>query len=155
MADVGAIHVLSTPGGTITFNNGDLHTLTDLYWIQEIDGLDGAPRRTPIDPKPLAHGGLVHDFWKGPRPFTVEGVILIQSNPVGDACREARNEMEEDLVIALDSILDADGTWAWTPIGLSARSLTVRNPERVEFKHQDDYALLGFTFGLVAANPDW
>jgi hypothetical protein len=155
MADVGAIHTLTTPGGTVIFNNGTLHSLDDLYWIQEIDGLDGAPRRAPIDPKPLAHGGLVHDMWKGPRDFTVEGVILIQSAPLGDACRTARNTKEAALMAALDSILAADGTWSWTPIGLGARSLTVRNPGRVEFKHQDDYALLGFTFGLVAANPDW
>ena len=155
MADVGAIHTLSTPGGTIIFNNGDLHTLTDLYWIQEIDGLDGAPRRAPVDPRPLTHGGLVHPFWKGPREFIVEGVILIQSNPVGDACRTARNSMEAALITALDSILAANGTWSWTPIGLSGRSLTVRNQDKVDFKHQEDYALLGFTFGLIAANPDW
>lgn len=155
MADVGAIHVLTTPGGTITFNNGTLHSLDDLYWIQEIDGLDGAPRRAPIDPRPLTHGGLVHDIWKGPRPFTIEGVILIQSAPLGDACRSARNTMESNLVVALDSILDGDGTWVWTPIGLGARSLTVRNPEKIDFKHQNDYALLGFTFGLIAAEPDW
>lgn len=155
MADVGAIHTLTTPGGTIVFNNGELHTTDDLYWIQEIEGLDGAPRRSPQDPRPLAHGGLVHPIWKNARPFQIDGVILVQSTPFGDACRTVRNTMEAALEAALDSILDADGTWSWTPIGLSARSLTVRNPEEVNFRHTEEYALLGFNFGLVAADPDW
>lgn len=155
MSDVGAIHTLTTPGGTIIFNNGTLHTLDDLYWIQEIDGLDGAPRRSPVDSRPLTDGGLVHPIYKGPRPFTIDGVILIQSTPFGDACRTKRNTMEAALEAALDSILQADGTWTWTPIGLGARSLTVRNPEKVDFRHTEEYALLGFTFGLIAADPDW
>lgn len=155
MADVGAIHTLTTPGGNVIFNNGTLHTTDDLYWIQEIEGLDGAPRRSPVDPVPLGDGGLVHDIWKGPRPFTVDGVILVQSAPFGDACRTIRNEMEVDLEDALDSILTADGTWSWTPIGEGARSLTVRNNQEVNFRHTEEYALLGFNFGLIAANPDW
>lgn len=155
MADVGAIHTLATPAGNIVFNNGTLHTSDDLYWIQEIDGLDGAPLRVPVDPRPLTHGGLVHNIWKGPRVFSIEGVILIQSHPLGDLCREARNGMEDDLTTALESILDADGTWSWTPIGLGARSLTVRSNEKVDYKHAEDYHLLNFTFGLIAANPAW
>ena len=155
MADVGAIHTLSTPGGNIIFNNGDLHTTDDLYWIQEIEGLDGAPRRAPIDPRPLTHGGLVHDIWKSHRPFTIHGVILVQSEPFGDACRTIRNAMEVALEDALDSILTASGTWSWTPIGQGARSLTVRNHEEVNFQHTEEYALLAFNFGLAAADPDW
>lgn len=155
MADLSAIYTLTTPGGTVVFNNGDLHTTTDLYWITEIQGLDGAPIRATIDPAPQAHGGLVHDAWKGPRHVTMEGVILIQSVPLGSPCLTERNEMEDDLRVALESILQADGTLAWTPEGQAARSLTVRSEIALEYTPQENYAVMGFTFGLVSANPDF
>jgi hypothetical protein len=155
MADLTAIYTLTTPGGTITFNNGDLHTLTDLYWIGTIQGLDGAPIRATIDDAPQAHGGLVHNAWKGPRHVTMEGVILIQSVPLGSPCLTERNALENALRVALESILQADGTLAWTPEGLSARSLTVRGEVPLEYTPQENYAVMGFTFGLVAADPDF
>jgi len=155
VADLAAIYTLTTPGGTIIFNNGDLHTLDDLYWITNIDGLDGAPIRATIDNAPQAHGGLVHNAWKGPRHINMEGVILVQSVPIGGACLEVRNDMEEDLRAALESLLQADGTLAWTPDGQSARSLTIRHDVPLDYSPQENYAVMGFTFGLVAADPDW
>jgi hypothetical protein len=155
VADLAAVYTLTTPGGTITFNNGDLHTLDDLYWITQIQGLDGAPIRATIDDAPQAHGGLVHNFWKGARHVTMEGVILIQSVPLGAPCLEERNELEDDLRVALESLLQADGTLTWTPDGGSARSLTVRHDVPLEYTPQENYAVMGFTFGLVSANPDF
>jgi hypothetical protein len=153
MADVAVLFTLTTPGGTILFNNGSLHTTTDLYWITEVGGLDGAPIRAPIDNRPLIDGGLVHNFFKGPRHVTVEGVIIVQSQPLGQACQTVRNTMENNLRVALESILQADGTLAWTPTGLGARSLTVRHDVPLEYRHVENYLLLSFTFGLVAATP--
>lgn len=155
MADEAAVYTLTAPGGTIVFNNGDLHTLDDVYWIQDIQGLDGAPIRAPIDNAPQAHGGILHNFWKGPRHVTINGVILVQSIPLGGACLSIRNDMEEDLRAALDSLLQADGTLAWTPTAMSARSLTVRYDVPVDFTPAENYAIKAFTFGLVSANPDW
>jgi hypothetical protein len=65
--------------------------------------------------------------------------------------------MEENLIDALESIRAGvgDGTLSWTPGGLAARSLTVNSEVPVEFSATDDYHLKHFTFGLVAADPDW
>ena len=155
MADESVTYTLTTPGGTIVFNNGDLRTLDDVYWIQNIGGLDGGTIRAPVDNAPQAHGGIIHNFWKGPRHITIEGVIFVQSVPLGGACLTIRNDMEEDLRAALESLLQADGTLAWTPTGLSARSLTVRNEIPVEYTPAENYAIKAFVFGLVAGDPDW
>lgn len=158
MPDLAAVYVLTTPGGTISFNLGDLRDGTDKYWIQNIQGLDQAPLRTPQDSVPFGDGGIVHNFWKGQRHVVFEGVLVTESvgfPSTGDDCIETQNEMEEDLIDALESIIRADGTLAWTPLGLSARSLTVRSEVPVEFTAAEDFTLKNFTFGLVAENPAW
>lgn len=155
MADEAAVYTLTTPGGTIIFNNGDLHTLDDVYWIQDIPGLDGVPIRAPIDNRPQDHGGILHNFWKGPRHLTIDGVILVQSVPLGSNCLSIRNAMEEALRAALDSLLQADGTLAWTPTGQSARQLTVRHDIALDLTPAENYAIKAFSFGLVSADPDW
>lgn len=155
MADLACVYTLTTPGGTIRFNDGDLKTSTNLYWIAEIDGLDGATIRAPVDNAPQAHGGIVHSFWKGPRHITFDGNILIQSVPWGWPCLTERNAMEESLRVALESILQADGTLSWTPAGQSARSLTVRHDVQLQYTPRESYMIMGFTFGLVSAASDW
>ena len=55
----------------------------------------------------------------------------------------------------MESILRADGTLTYTPTGAGARSLTVRHDIPLEFRHVENYLLISFTFGLVAAEPDW
>lgn len=155
MADLTAVYTLTTPGGTISFNNGDLHTTTDLYWIQNIRGLDSPSLRTPFDDAPQTHGGLIHNFWKGPRHIGFEGVILIQSVPIGGACQEELNGMESALMTALESILQTDGTLAWQPLGDSSKSLGVRYEVPLEITPSDNYATRSFTFGLIAGDPDF
>lgn len=155
MADLTVVYTLTTPGGTISFNNGALKTLDDLYWIQNLRGLDSTPIRAPVDDAPQAHGGIVHNFWKGPRHVGMEGVILIQSVPFGGPCQEELNGMESALTTALESILQADGTLAWTPLGDSAKSLTVRYEIPLEVNPSDNYVTRSFTFGLIAASPDF
>lgn len=155
MADLTVAYTLATPGGTVIFNDGALHTLDDLYWIQTIQGLDGAPIRAPVDFVPFGNGGLAHTFWKGPRRITFDGVIFIQSVPIGGACQEELNGMEETLRAALESILAATGTLSWTPLGLGARSLTVKCEVTPDFPPIENYALRQFTFGLIAPTPDW
>lgn len=151
MADVGVSYVLTTPGPDITFNSGGL----DQFYITEIRGLGAPSLRTPMDNVPLGDGGLIHDFWKGPRHIGVEGIFLIQSTRVMDSIVAIRNQMEFDLTDALESILRADGTFAFTPQGEGARTFTVRYEVGVEFPHTDNYLTLAFSFGLVAGEPDW
>lgn len=159
MADLACVYTLSTPAGSVLFNNGTLGSgsTDDLYWISEIEGLDGPSIRAQVDNAPQAHGGIVHTFWKGPRHVTIQGSILVQSVPWGGDCRGVQNVMEDDLREALDSILQADGTLSWMPEGMGTitRSLTVRNDIRVDFSPQENYLIKGFVFGLVSAAADW
>lgn len=156
MADIGVAYTLVTPGGTILFNNTgtDLFNVfgSDEYYITDIQGLDGPPIRTPIDNAPQTHGGLVHPFFKGPRHVTVEGALMIRSSRVMNTIVTLRNTMEVNLLAALESILQADGTLSWTPLGQSANSLTVRYEVPCEFR---GVTLKTFAFGLVSADPDF
>ena len=151
MADIGVQYDLDTPGGDISFNNG----AADQIYIVTIGGLGSPAIRAPIDNVPFGDGGLVHDFWKGPRHMPVDGIFLITSTQRMDDVVEIRNDFEEDLRVALESIMQADGTLAWTPQGQSSRTLTVRNDVPVDFAHDANWTVETFAFGLVAANPDW
>jgi hypothetical protein len=154
VADVGVSYTLTTPGGTVVFNDGS----ADQIYIGEIQGLGGAPIRAPMDDIPFGHGGLWYDFWEGPRHITFDGVFLITSTRWGDSVIVIRNQMEETLRVALRSIsaLETDtGTLDWTPQGQSARQLIVRCDQTVDFGHDQNYLLETFHFGLVAADPDW
>lgn len=152
MADIAVAFTLSTPGGTVNFNDGS----DDQFYITEITGLGTPVLRTPSDSQPQAHGALLHNFWKRERAIGVEGVFLITSVPLGGgSCQAIRNDMEEDLRVALESILQADGTLSWTPVGQGARSLAVRHSVSLECPHAENYLLRTFNFGLIAADPDW
>jgi hypothetical protein len=155
VADLTTTYTLSTSGGTIVFNNGALKTTTDLYWIQTLQGLDGAPVRAPVDPVPFGDGGLVHRFWKGPRRIVFDGVILIQSVPLGGACQEQLNVMEEALRVALESTLDTPGSLSWVPLGQASRLLTVKCEVALDVQPIENYALRSFSFGLVSPSSDW
>lgn len=156
MADLSTIYTLTTGGGTIIFNNGDLRTLDDLYWIQNIRGLDSPALRTPVDDAPQAHGAIIHNFWKGARHVGFEGELFVQSVPLGSGeCQQILNGMESALMDALESILQVDGTLSWTPAGGGASSLNVRYEVPLEINPNNEYATRSFTFGLIAGSPDF
>lgn len=155
MADLGCEYVLTTPSGTITFNDGS----EQQFYIQGINGLGTAPIRAPIDDVPFGDGSLGHNFWKAGRHIDIEGTFLI-TNLVcpSPAIIAAWNVMEEALRVALESIAGlttAVGTLAWTPSGLTARSLTVRHDVPMECPPDQNFMLRNFTFGLFAEDPDW
>lgn len=157
MPDLASRYDLTTPGTDIAFNDSGIDRFNqygpDEYYITDIQGLDGAPLRTPIDNRPQTDGGLVHPFFNGPRLITIEGALMVRSTTTQDQKRIIRNDMEADLISALDSIKDADGTLDWTVEltgGPDARTLIVRNNIPVEFRGIE---LKTFTFGLVAAVP--
>lgn len=155
MADESVVYELaSLDEGTIYFNNGDLHSFDDVYWIQNINGLDGAPIRAPIDNKPQAFGGIIHPFFMGPRQITFEGVILIQSVPFGGACLAVRNQMEIDLRRVLENMMTQDGLLTWTPTGQAVHTLAIRYNVPIEYSPAENYAIKAFTFGVVAEQPD-
>lgn len=152
MSDIAVHYALTTPGTDITFNDGVIPSFDDLYFITGIRGIDGAPLRTPQDDKPQAHGGLVHNFWKAARHVVIEGEYLVQSTRVDTTVQTIRNQMDADLFAALEAIIQANGTLAWTPLGQGGRSLTVRYEVPLE---TDGVEQKTFTFGLIAADPDW
>jgi len=150
MADVGVSYELAG-SSTVTFNDGS----ADQFYITEITGLGGPPVRAPIDDMPYGDGGLVHTFWKGPRHLIVDGIFLITSTWKMDDIVVIRNDFEEDLRVCLESIITADGTLTWQPQGQLERSLVVRHDVQLEYVHDQDYRVVAFHFGLVAADPDW
>lgn len=153
MSDVAVIYTLDTSGGTIVFNDGDLPSFDDMYFLTAARGLNGqAPMRTPQVDLPQAHGGRAQTFWKGARHGILEGEYLVQSTRVDSQIQIIRNQMAEALTTALDSIIQTTGTLTWTPAGLSERSLDVLS----EVPHESDgVEQMTFSFGLYAANPSW
>ena len=136
-----SIATLTVPGPTvISFDDQG----ADGYHLAALTGIDQAPIRAPIDNAPQTDGGIVHRFFYGPRHLTVEGVVLASS-------RADLNTRSDALIAALDAILRADGTFAWTPPGLTERALTVRCDVPVTFTGR---IRRDFIFGLVAANPE-
>ncbi len=153
MTDIAVTHTMTTPGGTIVFNDGSL----DQFYLNAIPGLGGTRARVPVDKVPFGHGATVHPSWKAERHFAPEGSLLIQSTRVMDEIVQIRNTMEAQLYAAVESLIGgATGTWAWTPQGQAARSLTiVRDEEGIQWTHVDNYQVLDFVFFLIAADPDW
>lgn len=145
MAHYSTAATLTTPGPDISFNSGS----GDEY-VHDPDrcsGLDMAPIRAVVDDAPQSPGGIVHPFWYGAWYFMLAGDLL---NRTGTAA--ARNTMEENLRLALEAIMQADGTYSWTPDGQSARTLTVRCPLPLVVTggfHKK------YVFTLVAATPAW
>lgn len=131
---------LVTPGPDITFNGGDYQLDPD-----RCSGLDQAPLRTVIDPKPQTDGGLIHANLRDVRRITLGGVF-------GTTDASARNTLEASLLAALEAIEEADGTLTITPTGQSAKVLTVRCEIPLS---TSGYVLKGFLFGLVAVNPNF
>ena len=155
MADVGVVYTLTTPGPDIVFNQfTDPFVGEDQYYITEIRGLESPVLRTPTDPVPLGDGALIHDFWYGQTSIAIEGIILVQSTHIENDIVEIRNDMTADLKSALDSILRADGTLAFTPQGEGAQSITgLRYEVGLQTSHTDSYHSLQFSFGLVTGTP--
>ena len=150
MADLTVQYVLTTPGPDITFNAGTLGLAPDKYWIDSIIGLDGPAIRAPVDLVPFGDGGIIHTFRKGPRRVLMEGHLLLDP-PTLVNCQDRRNDLAFPLYAALESIIDADGTLAWTPVGQAAMSLTVCNEIPVDITFTDNFLASRFSFGLISA----
>lgn len=145
MAEYNAPATLTTPWGTIDFN-GD----TPPAYLHDpgvCAGLDGAPARAVVEDKPVSDGGIWHRNFKGAREVTLGGLLRIDTP--ADAV-----SLEQDLLDACESIFSdpsVTGTYAWTPTGSTAHSITVRCDILPTFSgpaHAKKYSL-----GLVAIDP--
>lgn len=155
MADLTCEYLLTTGGGNITFNDGTLGDGTDKFWLTSIQGLDGPLIRAPVDLVPFGDGGIVHQFWKGPRHVVFDGMLLIESSMSQADCQLLRNDLIADLEAALNSIIPSTfGTLAWTPAGQSSLSLSVGYEIGLSVNYSDNYAVANFNFGLISAAAD-
>jgi len=152
MADPAVTHTLTTPGGTIVFNDGS----DDQFYITDIPDLDDPPIRNPKDAVPFGDGGLIYQSFTGPWEVPVEGHFLILSTQNQQAIQSIRNDMEADLRAALRSIrAPTSGTWAWTPLGEAARSLDVYYDVKLRCPHDQNFLLRAFQFGIVTGDSDY
>lgn len=133
-------------GGAILFNQD--YANGDNYFITDVDGLDGFPVRAPMDDKAQTSGGILHDFFAGPRHLTVTGLLL-----PGSSLASRRNLMEKNLRIACRNMLlnDDEGFWRWQPDGEALLSLVVKCDQQPTYPGPG--VLKQFIFGLVAADP--
>src|SRR5262245_18270277 len=90
-----------------------------------IPGLDGTPLCAEIDPQGQSDGGIVHPKLFGPRIITFQGETHIQSVDFADltAYLTALNTLEAAVITALEGARNSASALAWTPTGLSARSI--------------------------------
>jgi hypothetical protein len=151
VTDVAVPHVLTTPGGSITFNDGS----ADQFYLNAIPGLDTIPARVPIDKIAFGHGARAHPSWRDAKHFAPEGSLLITSTRVMDDIVTIRNTMAAQLATVVDALIgDTSGTWQTTPLGQASRTWTVvRDAEGIQWTHVDNYQVLDFVFFLVAPDP--
>lgn len=158
MAEFGCPATLSTPLGSINFNDFAGAGANGTLWlVQSIDGLDGEPLRTPMDDKAGEDGAWLYNFLSSARHITVSGIMIpavVVASVRQTAWQQAveRNQMEQSLRTKGRSIKAADGTWSWTPSGMGTYSLTVRCDVLPTFPGD---RIKEFVFGLVAGDPNY
>lgn len=153
MPDVASVYTLTTPGPDIAFNDFELFSEEDGYWLNDIQGLDEPDLRVPRFNKPVTHGTRVlPGFFTGLTPAFV-GEYVVQSTVIMDEIRAIRNTMRRNLRDALRSIIDADGTLTWQEpvVGDTIDcSLTVRYVERLTGGFESSFAQATFAFSLAS-----
>lgn len=135
-----ALATLTTPAVTLFFNSATKPTY--FHDPAGCSGLDMAPVRATIQDAPTADGGIVHKAWLGPRHIALAGSFIFDT-------LDARKTLEDNLILALESIVRADGTYAYA-IGTQTRTLTVRCDVPLA---TSGYLQKRYLFGLVAAIP--
>lgn len=155
MAEFGCPATLSTPGGSIDFNDWSTGPNGMIWLIQNIDGLDGEPMRTPMDDKAGADGAWLYEFFAAARHITVSGIMVPASSLSAWQQIQQRNQMEASLRVKARTMkgYGTTGTWSWTPTGMAAYSLTVKCDVLPTFPGEG--VIKQFIFGLVAGDPDY
>lgn len=139
----------------ITINDVGADCLLTDFDEGDIQGLDGAPIRSQIDPQGQQSGGIVHSKFLGARIITFTGKVSIVSVDGSEPLYAAAvNAVESAAVSALEGILNTPSTLSWTPTGGGGRSISVTyGTEGGEIKFSGNMLDRRFTFTLVAASP--
>lgn len=151
MAESAAPQTLTTPTGTILFNQ-DITVAgvaNCMYWVENTEGLDDAPVRAPQEDRPRTPGGIIHDILDGARHITIEGYLYIGPDTAYNQV-VARNTMERDLRLVLRGARTADGSYSYSPTGLGTDVYTIRNDVPVTYPGKMPKR---FIFGMVAGDP--
>lgn len=142
--------LLEVPSGlNPAFNNqlgnytGSMFDDADVFRTTNVEGLDGAELRTPLDNRSQQDGPIVHNFYRAAMHVAVTGYI--KCSDISD-----RNAKEDALKGAVAEIIRRDGRWRFLLAGMDERFLTVRQETPVTLK-QIDGLLHEVTFGLVSS----
>lgn len=138
------IDTLTTPAGTISFNDDTGDTL--FVDPKRSSGMGMPLVRAPIDNKGQTDGYIVHPFFLEGRHLVLAGMLLIRSAATEAGYRTARDALSSGTEAKLRSILQADGT-----LTIGAATLTVRCDLGVDFPAIEGMDK-GFVFGLVSAS---
>jgi hypothetical protein len=151
--DIASLYTL-TPGDggpAVVFNNGQLNTTDDIFWLTDIHGLDTADIRTPQFLRPLADGGYKPVPWREhPLHPRFQGAFLVQSVPLGANCRALRNAMYHALKTCLRGCRTNPGTLAWSEPGIGDFTLPVSYEVKLDHGYDAGFTVMTFTFGLYA-----
>lgn len=154
MSDIAANYVITSPGGApdIAFNNGELGTSDDIWYLTNVTGLE-AEIRAPKDKVPVGHGAKLHNFWEDGLEPKFEGIYLIQSTRRQDLIRELRNQMHRQLKECLRACFDTDGTLTWSepePGGPVDYSLGFQYEIKLVPGYDANWTVKTFSFGLAS-----
>lgn len=142
MAEIGVLHELVTPLGTLSFNQW---ALSDYMRLTAVDGMDLAVLAREVHELAGRDGA-------GPLPAAFRQALYPAfAGDIVAATRTTKRQKADDLRAYLASITNTDGTLRWTPSGTTQRQRTVRlhdGPTIGQGQRKDP-----FQFTLVAADP--
>lgn len=152
MSDVAAVYTLTTPADDIAFNDFELFTEEDGYWLNTAP-FDEPDLRVPVFNKPVTHGSRVLPGFFTGMVGNFVGEYVVQSTRIPEEINRIRNTMRRTLRSALRAIIDADGTVTWVEEVVGddiSMSLTVRYREKLVTGFESDFAQSTFNFALIS-----
>jgi hypothetical protein len=152
VSDVAAVYTLATPGPDIVFNDFELFSEDDGYWLN-VAPFDEPDLRVPVFNAPVTHGSRVLPGFFTGMVGSFVGEYVVQSTRIQEEINRIRNTMRRNLRSALRAIIDADGTVTWTEAVVGddiSMSLTVRYREKLVTGFESDFAQSTFAFSLVS-----
>lgn len=128
---------------SLAFPNGSINLLPAMVnaGILVQQNIEDPAIRTAIDNKAHKSGGIMHDFYRGPRYITLEALML------GDT-PSARETVSEYMRGAMNAIMQRDGLYLYKPSNAPTRFLTVRHYEAVKIAHST--STTGTAVGVAA-----
>jgi hypothetical protein len=144
--DTGIPMSLETPAGTLVLN--DYQSEVGCYMVDKITGMDGASIRNPIDNLPQRDGAVLHPFFRGPRIFTIEGLIVGPTPTL-------MTSLQNGLIAACESTIDTvapSARFFFDPPGQQTRFVQCKVYDPLEIS-PDGVGTRRFAVTLIAPDP--